>query len=169
MENKREEKGLRCTLDPTQQLSAGGCREAQLIAQQAEMNEGISPGAWIHRKDEAVIPYLIVAFVVGDPLGVLLIEVKAVLHQELHRLRLDDVILCAEQRQVVDLAEERVLGLRNKIRTGPSELGVTVAGPSPVFHPRPQGAALTFSGSCLKQAMPRDRTERVRAALQTAL
>lgn len=81
--------------------------------------------------------YLVVALVVGDPLGVLLIEVKAVLHQELHRLRLDDVILRAEQRQVVDLAEERVLGLRNKIRTGPSEPGMTGTGPSPGELPLP--------------------------------
>lgn len=51
---------------------------------------------------------------VRDALGVLLVEVEAVLHQELHRLGFDDIILRAEEGQVVDLAEVRVLRLRRE-------------------------------------------------------
>lgn len=66
--------------------------------------------------------YLVVALVVGNPLGVLLVEIKAVLHQELHRLGFHDVILRAEERQVVDLAEIRVLGLQRE--SGQSNTGM---------------------------------------------
>ena len=70
--------------------------------------------------------YLVVAFVVRNPLGVLLVEVEAVLHQELHRLGFDNIILHAEERQVVDLAEIRVLGLQRQ--SVQSNTGIPVTG-----------------------------------------
>ena len=70
--------------------------------------------------------YLVVAFVVRNPLGVLLVEVEAVLHQELHRLGFDNIILHAEERQVVDLAEIRVLGLQRE--SVQSNTGIPVTG-----------------------------------------
>lgn len=109
----------------------------------------------------AAVPYLVVALVVGDALRVLLVEVEAVLHQELHRLRLHDVLLRAEQRQVVHLAQVRVLGLRREQRlraprTHPRELGAARRGhtqhrapaplPVPSGHPRYLAGELPEAG-----------------------
>lgn len=119
----------------------------------------------------AALPHLVVALVVGDALRVLLVEVEAVLHQELHRLRLHHVLLGAEQRQVVHLAQVGVLGLGERGSTAQGSAprthpGLSLAAPS--THPQPRGRPVTLPGSCLKQAMPRDSMERVRAALHTA-
>lgn len=54
---------------------------------------------------------LVVALVVGNALSVLLVEVEAVLHEELHRLRLDDVLLRTQQGQVVHLRQVRAVRL----------------------------------------------------------
>lgn len=71
--------------------------------------------------------YLVITLVVRDPLGILLVEVKAVLHQELHRLRFHDIILRAEQCQVVDLAQIRVLGLQEQSMQGHAGLPTTAS------------------------------------------
>lgn len=55
---------------------------------------------------------LIVALVVGNALSVLLVEVEAMLNEELHRLRLDDVLLRTQQRQVVHLHQVRAVRLQ---------------------------------------------------------
>lgn len=99
----------------------------------------------------AALPHLVVALVVGDALRVLLVEVEAVLHQELHRLRLHHVLLGAEQRQVVHLAQVGVLGLGERgaqrrdqrpARTQGSAWRPPAPTPSPAAAPLPcRGAA----------------------------
>lgn len=49
--------------------------------------------------------YLVIALVVGDTLGVLLVEVEAMLYQELHRLWFYDILFHAQQGQIEHLGQ----------------------------------------------------------------
>lgn len=63
--------------------------------------------------------HLVVALVVGDTLGVLPVEVEAMLHQELHRFWFYDVLLHAQQGQIEHLGQVGVSTLgENTSRLG---------------------------------------------------
>lgn len=104
---------------------------------------------------------------VGDTLGVLPVEVEAVLYQELHRLGFYDILLHAQQGEIEHLSQVRIFTLRNKRicltknweETPPPSLRSQLSCPIPGMRVIP-----TLSGCCLKQARPSDRTERVLAA-----
>lgn len=66
--------------------------------------------------------HLVVALAVRDASGILLVEIEAVLHQELHRLRLDDVLLRTQQGEVVHLHQVRVGSLHRKPRSQSVEI-----------------------------------------------
>lgn len=61
--------------------------------------------------------HLVVTLAVWDSRGILLVEVEAVLHQELHRLRLDDVFLRTQQGEVIHLHQVCVSSLRRRQRS----------------------------------------------------
>lgn len=60
----------------------------------------------------AASPHPVVALAVSDSMAVLLVKVKAVLHQELHRLWLYDVLLRTQQGEIIHLHQVcvRILG-----------------------------------------------------------
>lgn len=63
---------------------------------------------------EQLEAYLVIAFVVGDTLGVLPVEVKAMLYQELHRLWLYDIFFHAQQGEIEHLGQIAVFTLEEK-------------------------------------------------------
>lgn len=81
----------------------------------------------MHPKAQYQNTRLIVALVVGDALSVLLVEIEAVLNEELHRLRLNDVFLRTQQRQVVHLNQIRPVHLQAQSRDTLKELHRTAA------------------------------------------
>lgn len=59
--------------------------------------------------------YLVIALMVRDALGILLVEVEAVLYQELHRLWFYNILFHAQQGKIENLGQVGVFTLKERV------------------------------------------------------